>query len=208
MEERTTASETVTVQSAWRLPLLDKKLTVVEPAALAVTRPVSLTVATVVLLLPHIPVWSVVLLGVKVTLSCFVPLTIKEALETDIVTAVASTLLTLTLQVSWKPPSAVVTVIVALPALTPVTTPPLTEATLESEEDQVTALLVASLGETVAVRLVVAPTLMLAVEDDRLTPVTATLAAETKLKVIEEQVKVVEPFMILKKSAPEPSVYV
>jgi hypothetical protein len=145
---------------------------------------------------------------VKVTLSCCVPPTIKEALEADIVTAVASTLLTLTLQVSWKPPSAVVTVIVALPALTPVTTPPLTEATLESEEDQVTALLVASLGETVAVRLVVAPTLMLAVEDDRLTPVTATLAAETKLKVIEEQVKVVEPFMILKKSAPEPSVYV
>lgn len=115
---------------------------------------------------------------------------------------------TVTVQVSVQPPSAVVTVMVALPAETPLTTPLLTVAILVFEEDQVTFLFVASLGETVAVRLVVEPTATLAVEAERLTPVTATEAAETKLKVIELQVKVVDPFMILKKSAPEPSVYV
>jgi hypothetical protein len=78
-------------------------------------------------------------------------------------------------------PSAVVTVMVALPAATPETTPPLTVATLVFEEDQVTFLFVASLGETVAVRFVVEPTATLAVEAERLTPVTATEAEEAKL---------------------------
>jgi hypothetical protein len=72
---------------------------------------------------------------------------------------------------------------VALPAATPLTTPPAHRGdVLVFEEDQVTFLFVASLGETVAVRVVVEPTFTLAVEAERLTPVTATEAAETSLK--------------------------
>jgi len=72
------------------------------------------------------------------------------------------------------PPSSVVTVITAVPAATPVTTPAEdTVATPVSEELQETVLLVAFEGATVAIRVVLAPILVVTVEGVMPTPVTA-----------------------------------
>ena len=74
---------------------------------------------------------------------------------------------------SWAvlPPSEVVTVMVAEPALTPVTLPLLsTVATAVLDEAQLTALLLASAGETVAVRLSLAPSLRVTLALLTLTP--------------------------------------
>lgn len=63
-----------------------------------------------------------------------------------------------TVQVAFLALSAVVTVIVAVPATTPVTLPLVTVAFAASDVDQITALLVASAGATVAVSVSLAPT--------------------------------------------------
>ena len=81
---------------------------------------------------------------------------------------------TVSSQVAVWLPSSVVTVMVAFPAATALTTPLETVATLLLLVDQVMFLLVASLGRTVAVRVTVSPTLMLAVVLSSLTPVTGT----------------------------------
>ena len=79
-----------------------------------------------------------------------------------------------TVQVSVNPPSTVVTVMVAVPALTPVTTPELsTVAAAALPDAQVTALLVASAGDTVAINVSVAPVALVVVALSKLTPVTA-----------------------------------
>jgi hypothetical protein len=62
------------------------------------------------------------------------------------------------LQVAVLPPSTVVTVMVALPAPTKVTKPLATAATDELLVDQLTLLLEALLGLTVAMRVAEAPT--------------------------------------------------
>ena len=77
-------------------------------------------------------------------------------------------------QVAVKLPSTVVTVMVAEPAALAVTTPPLTEATLELVLDQVTFLLVALVGATVAVNVELFPTTKFKELVLRETPVTAT----------------------------------
>src|SRR5659263_150546 len=64
---------------------------------------------------------------------------------------------TVTVQVAVKLPCAVVTVIVAVPAATGVTTPPATVATAALLDDHVTILFVAYEGPTVAVIAPVAP---------------------------------------------------
>ena len=69
-----------------------------------------------------------------------------------------SLLLTVTLHVAVLPPSSVVTVMVASPAFTPVTLPLATVATASLLDFQVTFLLEASLGATVAVRVSDPPT--------------------------------------------------
>ena len=76
---------------------------------------------------------------------------VKAVLSTD---AGASTV---TAVVAVKLPSTVVAVIVAVPATTGVTTPPATVATFVSLDVQVTFLLVALAGATVAVMVPVAP---------------------------------------------------
>jgi hypothetical protein len=68
----------------------------------------------------------------------------------------------------------VVTVIVAVPAPSAVTTPLLTVATLVSLLDQLTVFTVAFAGATVAVKVSVSPTERLAVDLFSVTPVTAT----------------------------------
>ena len=80
---------------------------------------------------------------------------------------------TVTLQLASFPPSAVVTVISAVPAFTPVTNPSLfTVATAVLLLSHVTLLFVAVEGDTVALRFVVSPTLRLTELLSSLTPVT------------------------------------
>ena len=85
---------------------------------------------------------------------------------------VAATSATVTTQDAVKPPSSVVTVMVAVPALMPLTVPLFTVATLASLVDQLMFLLVALLGDTVAVRVVFAPVSRLALVLFKDTPVT------------------------------------
>lgn len=80
---------------------------------------------------------------------------------------------TVTSHVAVLLPSAVVTVIVALPAETAVTTPLETVATDVFNDVQVTVLLVAFSGATVAVKVSVAPTSSVVSVLFKLTPVTA-----------------------------------
>ena len=91
-------------------------------------------------------------------------------------TAFASTV---TAQVAVLPPSVVVTVMVAEPAFTPVTTPSATDATASSELLQLTLLSAASSGLTVAVSVTLSPSLMVTSTMSRLTPLTATLVPFT-----------------------------
>ena len=74
---------------------------------------------------------------------------------------------------SVKLPSVVVTVIVAVPADLPSTTPEAsTVAIASSEEDHVTDLSVASAGATVAVSVIVSLTAIVSVLGATVTPVT------------------------------------
>lgn len=82
---------------------------------------------------------------------------------------------TVTTHVAVYDPSAVVAVIVAVPALTPVTVPSdATAATVASLEANVTVVVVALVGVTVATNLSVALTAKLSVVLFSATPVTAT----------------------------------
>ena len=76
-----------------------------------------------------------------------------------------------------------VTVIVAVPAATPVTTPAvLTVATLLLLVLQVTFLLVAVLGNTVGTNVVVPPIAIDALVGNTVTPVTGTVAPVLNIK--------------------------
>ena len=80
---------------------------------------------------------------------------------------------TVTVQLAVLLPSAVVTVMVAVPAATGVTNPFATVATLSLFELQVTALFVALLGATVAVSVSAAPpTVSVRVVLSSVTPIT------------------------------------
>ncbi|MBA7555616.1 hypothetical protein ES705_48292 [subsurface metagenome] len=71
--------------------------------------------------------------------------------------ASSSATVTVTVHVAVKPPSTVVTVISAVPAVSGVTTPASTVATAGALEAQVTLWLVASSGSTVSTNVPVAP---------------------------------------------------
>ena len=83
-------------------------------------------------------------------------------------------LVTVTVQVSVLFPSAVLTVITAVPSATAVTLPFSTVAMLGLSLAQLTALFVASAGATVAVSVSFAPSLRVSVFLFSVTPVTAT----------------------------------
>ena len=135
------------------LPSAVVTVMVADPGALAVTRPVVLTVATVVLLDFQVTALLEVLLGLTVAVSCKVwpVFSVAEVLLSD--TPVASCF-TVTVQVAVLfVPSQVLAVIVAVPGPLAVTRPLLlTEATLELLVVQDTLLSVALLGATVAER--------------------------------------------------------
>ena len=92
-------------------------------------------------------------------------------------------------------------VMVAVPALTAVTTPSLTVATVSSEEVHVTVLSVALSGVTVALRVVVSPTVSAAVVLSRVTFSTATTLAFT----VTVQVAVCSPTVTVMVAVPSPT---
>src|SRR5438067_824173 len=128
--EATGTSVTVTA-ALLALPSLVAVI-VAEPAALLVTRPLGLTVATAVLLLPHVTVRPVSALPAEsfgVAVSCTVCPTVRLVVAGEIATEATGTVVTVSAAVLLLP--SLVAVIVAEPAVTPATRPlPLTVATL------------------------------------------------------------------------------
>jgi copper chaperone CopZ len=171
---------TVTAQVAVLPPSTVVTVIVAVPAATGVTTPELLTVATVVLLDDQFTFLFAAFDGLTVAVSEPVaPPTTNESVVGLKVTPVTAALCvpTVTAQVAVLPPSAVVTVIVAVPVATGVTMPePLTVATEGLLDVQVTSLFVASDGLTVAVSVPVAPlTANESVVGLRLTSVTETV---------------------------------
>ena len=106
------------------------------------------------------------------------PPTLIDAVVGFTVTPVTGTVAvdTVTALVAVKPPSWVLTVMVAVPLATPVTSPvELTVATEVLPDVQVTVLLVALAGATVAVNCCMPPGLSDTVVGDTDTPVTGTV---------------------------------
>jgi hypothetical protein len=93
------------------------------PTLMPVTRPVALTVATAVLLLLQVTAWFVALAGAIVADNCWVPPINIEAVVGDTLTPVTNIGFTVMVDVAVLAPSAVVTVMVAVPTLIPVTSP-------------------------------------------------------------------------------------
>ena len=177
---------------------------VAEPADLAVTTPADETVATEVLLDDQVTALLVALEGetVAVRVAVFPSSKDKDVLsrETPVTEIVA--FLTVTEQVAFFEPSAVVHVMVAEPAVLAVTVP--SDATVATEvllDDQETAVFVALLGEMVAVNLDVWPVSNDKVVGETETPVTATLALET----VTEQVAFFEPSAVVHVMVAEPA---
>ena len=168
----------MTLQDAVKLPSAVVAVIVALPAATAVTVPLFETVATEVLLEVHVTVLFAASLGVTVAVRLPVAPTLSVSvvgLSVMPVTAIVW-VLTLTLQVLLKPPSAVVAVIVALPTATAVTVPLIETVAMELLlEVYVMLLFVALLGVTVAVRLPDAPTFSVNVVGLSVMPVTLTV---------------------------------
>lgn len=147
---------TVTVQLAVLLPSSVVTVIVAVPSALAVTNPVEETVATEVLLLVQVTFLFVALEGYTVAVSvpvAFGASVIEVLFKLTLVTGIV----TVTEHVAFLLPSSVVTVIVVVPAPLAVTNPDAeTVATEVLLLLQVTFLLVALEGDTVAVSCSVA----------------------------------------------------
>lgn len=143
---------TVTEQVAVLPPSAVLAVIVAVPALLAVTSPSEDTVATEVLFDDHVTSLLDALEGLTVVVNHVVSPTVMERLEGERVTPVTETAFTVTEQEAVLLPSAVVTVILAVPILFAVTVP--SEATVATSglfDVQVTSLLVAFEGLTVAV---------------------------------------------------------
>jgi hypothetical protein len=156
------------------------------PTDKPVTSPVALTVATAVLLLLQVTFWFVALAGAIVAVNCCVPPIKIEAVVGDTLTPVTSIGFTIMTDVAVKLPSAVVTVIVAVPTETPVTRPvALTVATAVLLLLQVTLWLVAFAGAIVAANSWVPPINIEAVVGLTITPVTSIgLTVMTEVAVL------------------------
>jgi hypothetical protein len=130
---------TVMTEVAVKLPSAVVTVMVAVPTDTPVISPVALTVATAVLLLLQVTLWFVAFAGAIVAANCCVPPINMEAVVGLTVTPVTRIGLTVMTEVAVKLPSAVVTVIVAVPTDTPVTRPvELTVATAVFELLQVT----------------------------------------------------------------------
>jgi len=184
-ETPVTGTSTVTVHVAVMPPSCVTTNMAVLPAATPVTVPL-LTVAMAVLLLNQVTFLLVALAGaiVAVKVSGVPKLIVVEFLFNETpVTGIASDC-TVTVHVAVLLPSAVVAVMVAGPAFTPVTVPLLTVAMVVSLLLQVTFWLVAVAGRTVAVRSIVPWTEMVADVGANVTPVTATTTVTVHVAVL------------------------
>jgi len=164
---------TITSLAAVRAPSTVLTVIVAVPAPIPKTLPVSLTMATELLLELHIRFLLEAFAGAIEAFSWSMLPAVIAALAGANVTPVTGTKVTVMTLVAIRPPSAVLTVMVAVPDLTPVIRPvSLTVATEESLELQVTFLLEAVAGATVAVNCCVRPIFTFAVAGAKVTPVT------------------------------------
>lgn len=153
---------------------------VVVPAATAVTRPVEIfTVAVAGVDVVQFIVVLLAFAGYIVGTNVIVPAVGKntDLLSSPIpVTDTAAT--TVTIQEAVKFPSVVVAVIVAEPAVTPVTLPFVATVAFTEFDDQTNALFVAFVGKTVATKVtpLLGPVAMVAVVRFNVTPVTGIKA--------------------------------
>jgi hypothetical protein len=150
----TAAATTVKAQVAVLFPSTVVTVIVAVPTDTAVTVPLD-TVATAELLVAQFTFLFVASPGLTVALRVPFPPTARERLVLFRLTPLTETTAdaTVTVQVAVLLPSAVVTVIVAVPGDFAVTVPPDTVATAELLVVQLTFLFVALLGLTVAVRV-------------------------------------------------------
>ena len=190
----TETGRTVTAHVAFFPPSFVVTVMVAVPSISAVTTPELDTVATAVLLDDQVTDLSAALEGVTVAVRVCVSPTVIDKDVLSRLTPVTATGVTVTAQVACRPPSTVVTVIVAVPSFLAVTTPELeTVATEVLLDDQVTDLSVAFEGDTVAVSVPVSPTVMDILLWFRVTPVTDTVEELT----VTEQVAVLLPSTVL-----------
>ena len=142
------------------LPLYVFTVMVAEPAAIPLTFPAASTVATEGLEDVHVTSVLVAFEGEIMAFSCsvFPVVRVREVLSSFTPETAMTFAVAVTSQVAVKPPSSVVTVMVAVPSLRGVTAPSWPTFTmLSSEELQVTFLFVASAGWTVAMRVPALP---------------------------------------------------
>ena len=177
------SASTVTMQDLTWLPSSVVTVISAVPADTPVTTPLSSTVATSVLLLAQLTFWLAASWGSTVAMSSFrsptrrlVLLRFKLTPVTGFGVGSAGFSFTSTVQVAVFLTSSVVTVMIVLPGPFAVTIPSRTEATEGSSVLQLTVLLLASLGSTVASRLSCPPTSSFKVGEFRLTPVTDTVS--------------------------------
>ena len=144
---------TVILHSAVLAPSSVVTVIVVSPDFKAVTFP-SVTEATVSLLLLQVTFLFVALSGLTVAVkeTSSPSFNSRDVLSRDTLSTKIAFATTVTSHVAVLPPSSLFAVMVALPALTAVTTPSATVATEELLEIQRTFLLSASDGDMVAVR--------------------------------------------------------
>ena len=180
----------MTAQVAVKLPSAVVTVMAALPFATAVTTPLASTVATPGASELQLTVWFVAVAGATVAVRLDVPPGFSVRVVRFRVTPVTG-VLTVTAQVAVLPPSAVVTVMVALPFATAVTLPVWsTVATLGALELQLTVWFVAVDGCTVAVRFRVAPGFSVRVVGFRETPVTG-------VRTVTAQVAVWPPSVVL-----------
>ena len=136
----------------------------------------------------------VAFVGETVAVNCEVAGLLIDNVVDDKLTPVTATVdVTVTAQLATFAPSCVVAVIVALPAATELTKPvALTVATAPLLVVHVTVLLVAFVGETVAVNCEVAGVLIDNVVDDKLTLVTATVEGTVTVGALEASASALE----------------
>jgi len=199
------AAVTVTAQVAVLLPSVVVTVIVAVPAFTPVTFPAELTVATAVSPDVHVTVWSDAVVGLTVAVSVSLDPAVRDSVdlfkETPVTETVAA--VTVTAQVAVLLPSVVVTVIVAVPAFTPVTFPAeLTVATAVSPDVHVTVWSDAVVGLTVAVSVSLDPAVRDSVDLFKETPVTETVAAVT----VTVHVAVLLPSVVVTVMVAEPAV--
>lgn len=175
----------MTVQVAVKLPSLVFTVIVAVPDDIPLTSPDELTVATASLDELHVTAVLAASLGAIVAVSVELP---PMASSSDVLlseTPVTGIPITVTAQFAVLFPSEVVTVIFATPIATAVTTPvELTVATAVLDELHVTAVLVASLGDIVALRVAVFPIMTERVLLESVTPVTGLVTVTTQEAVL------------------------